>query len=119
MNTVNKPWWLGSLLWLLAAAAIAEGPVGTWTLSIDTPRGTRTPSLVIREADGRYHGTLSGERGTQEIAEIAVDGDTFSFPLDVTMPMGTFAMTYSGTVEGDSLTGTIGGPRGGPGRASE
>ena len=81
-------------------------------MSVDTPRGTRNPTLVIEADADAYSGSLTGPRGRQEIERIDVDGDRFSFPLRVTMPMGEMDMIYEGTVSGDRVSGTIGNPMG-------
>jgi len=96
----------------MAGTAVAAGIEGTWILVVETPRGVQHPQLrVIGEGDA-YHGTYTGRQGELPIERIEVDGDAFSFPLRVTMPMGEMDLRYSGLINGDHLEGEIGNPRG-------
>lgn len=97
-----------------AGLAFADGNiVGAWTLSIDTPRGTNHPVLTVVATDTGYAGTMNGRRGDVEIPSIVVDGNGFSFPMQVSMPFGVFDMTYVGVVDADTMQGEVQGPRGG------
>lgn len=95
----------------LALPAVAE-IAGVWTLTVETPRGTQHPTLTITSTPTGYTGVYTGARGELPIARIEADGDNFSFPLTVTMPMGEVELKYSGTVTGDSVAGEIGNPMG-------
>lgn len=85
---------------------------GVWTLTVETPRGTQHPTLTITSTPTGYSGTYVGARGELPIERIEADGDSFSFPLTVTMPMGEVELKYSGRVTGDSVAGEIGNPMG-------
>ena len=86
--------------------------VGQWKLTVETPNGTTNPILTINAADAGYSGTYAGPRGSFELKEITVDGNTFSFPLTITIPIGTMNLQYAGKVEGDTISGSIGNPQG-------
>lgn len=86
--------------------------VGQWKLTVETPNGTTNPILTINAADAGYSGTYVGPRGSFELKEITVDGNTFSFPLTITIPIGTMNLQYTGKVEGDTISGSIGNPQG-------
>lgn len=92
--------------------ADTSGVVGQWKLTVETPNGTTNPILTINASDTGYSGTYVGPRGTFELREIKVDGNTFSFPMTITIPIGTLEMQYTGKVEGDKVAGTIGNPQG-------
>jgi len=85
---------------------------GTWTLEVSTPRGIQHPTLEVTVDNGTYSGMYTGARGALPIDEIHVQGNEFSFPLTVTMPMGKMDLRYSGQIQGDSMQGEIGNPRG-------
>ncbi len=86
--------------------------VGQWKLTVQTPNGVTNPILTISASDAGHSGTYVGPRGTFELKEIEVDGNTFSFPMTITIPIGTLEMQYTGKVDGDTLSGTIGNPQG-------
>ena len=86
--------------------------VGQWKLNVETPNGTTNPILTINAADAGYSGTYVDPRGSFELKEIRVDGNTFSFPLTITIPIGTLDLQYTGKVEGDTISGSIGNPQG-------
>ena len=100
------------LITLSGAWADSHSIVGTWTLDVNTPRGLQHPTLVVINEGDSYHGSYTGARGKLDIERIQVDGAAFSFPLTVTMPMGEMQLNYAGKVDGDSVAGEIGNPRG-------
>jgi hypothetical protein len=92
--------------------ADAQSIEGSWTLEVSTPRGIQHPTLEVTADNGSYRGMYTGRRGALPIEEIQVQGNQFSFPLTVTMPMGEMDLQYSGQFNGDSMQGEIGNPRG-------
>ena len=86
--------------------------LGQWKLTVETPNGTTNPILTINAADAGYSGTYVGPRGSFELKEIKVEGNTFSFPLTITIPIGKMDFQYTGKVEGDTLSGSIGNAQG-------
>lgn len=92
--------------------ADTSGVAGQWKLTVETPNGTTNPILTINASDTGYSGTYVGPRGSFELKEIKVEGNTFSFPLTITIPIGTIDVHYSGKVEGDAISGSIGNPQG-------
>ena len=85
---------------------------GEWTLSIDTPRGVQHPVLAIERTDNGYTATYSGRQGLLTIDEVTRDGNRFSFPLAITVPIGTIEVSYEGVIDGDRMTGVVANPRG-------
>ncbi len=85
---------------------------GEWTLTIDTPRGVQNPKVQISEANGTLSGTYESFRGPIDIASVTVDGNRFSFPLILTVPIGEIEVNYEGTIEGDRMVGLVKNPRG-------
>ena len=103
---------IGLAATLSAASAAAEDFAGTWTLSIDTPRGVQNPTLdVERNGDG-YSGTYNSLRGPIDIEKIERDGNSFSFPLTISVPIGDVEVDYRGSFEGKEMKGTVQSPRG-------
>ena len=85
---------------------------GEWTLTIDTPRGVQHPVLAIERAESGYTATYSGRQGLLSIDEVKLDGNRFSFPLAITVPIGTIEVSYEGVIDGDRMTGVVANPRG-------
>lgn len=98
---------LATAIALLATSALAEGLVGTWTLTRQTDDGPVESEMTVIEADGKYSGTIVGPRGTMEVESIAVDGAAFSFTVTVERLFIEMELNYSGTVSGDSMTGNV------------
>ena len=97
---------------LIHPAARAEDFAGTWTLTLDTPNGVQNPTLVVEINGTGYSGVYNSRRGPIEIPAISRDGNAFSFPLLISVPIGDIQVDYSGTFEGESMTGSVQSPRG-------
>lgn len=102
--------------WLLIALfvplpALAE-LAGSWTLSIDTPRGMQNPQLIVQRDGDTYSGTYHSLRGPIAIENVRTDGQAFSFEMQITVPIGAIDVVYAGTIDGDSMTGAVENPRG-------
>ena len=96
----------------VASAEKAAELAGTWILTIDTPRGVQHPTLVIDQNGELYSGVYNSRRGPIDIEAISRDGDHFTFPLVITIPIGDIEVNYSGAVSGDDMTGSVHSPRG-------
>ena len=78
---------------------------GTWNLTMQTPMGERRSTLTLSSADGTLSGQQEAEGNTTEIADGSVSGDSVSWKVSITNPM-PLTLTFSGTVNGDSMTGS-------------
>ncbi len=103
---------LATALALIGAVALADGLVGTWTLSGEGRNGPTSSELTVMKADGALTGSITGERGSAQLKSITTDGDGFSFVAVMETRMGDFELTYSGTVSGDTLTASVETPMG-------
>lgn len=81
---------------------------GQWTLEVNTRQGPqeRTAELTMEE-DGSLDGSLTTSRGTYDLTSGWVSGKKFSFTVTLTMGLRTLEATYTGTVEGNQMTGTL------------
>ena len=79
---------------------------GTWNVVVKSPMGDQPSTLTLKADGGTLTGTASAQGNTNPIANGKVDGDAVSWSNSITTP---FPMTleFSGTVDGDSLTGTV------------
>jgi len=111
---------------LVAAAAFTAAPVsgqlaGTWEVTTQGgPLGPQTSTLVLAQDGETLTGTMmfnlpeqAGGPQELEVANGTVDGSSFSFTVTLSLQGNSIDLNYSGTVDGDEMTGTRGGPRGG------
>ena len=104
----------------IAAAAVvscsppeAQSPVlGSWEGTMNSPNGAMEMSMTFTETDGAYDvaysdniADLVGFDIPSEIADVEVEGNSFSFLRVLDFQGTAFEITYAGTVEGDTLTG--------------
>src|SRR5882724_2709017 len=78
---------------------------GTWNLTMQTPMGERRSTLTLSTSGGALTGKQESEGDTTDIADGSVSGDDVSWKVSITNPM-PLTLTFSGTVNGNSLTGT-------------
>ncbi len=106
-----------ALLTLALSAMLSSLPAsaeltGSWTLTIDTPRGKQNPKLEVAQKDGVYSGTYHSLRGPIEINNVQTDGKAFSFDIQISVPIGEIDVTYTGVIDGDRMNGKVVNPRG-------
>jgi hypothetical protein len=70
------------------ASADAKAFLGVWTLGLETPQGSMSMKLVLKDMGGKVAGTISAEPvmpGEQEITDIKVDAGTLilAYALDM------------------------------------
>ncbi len=96
-----------ALAFALVAAAQEPAKVGgTWEMTIEGPQGTMTQTLTIEQNGGKIKGTLKGQRGESPV-EGTVDGNKIDFTAKRQTPNGERIMQYTGTMDGDSIKGTV------------
>jgi hypothetical protein len=97
----------GLLLTLSSMAIAADEPAkvaGTWEMTSQSPRGSRTQTMTVTQDGATIKGTIKGQRGESPLEGI-VTGNKLSFTVKRDTPNGTFTIEYTGTVDGDSMTG--------------
>ena len=107
-----------AVLWGLVAAvtapAFGQSFLGEWTATAVTPGGNVSETLtVLKSADGYVikaeligpvpEGSPTAGKGT----DIVLDGNKFSYKRTVMTPDGPLVITYTGTVSGDTFTGSV------------
>ena len=97
-----------SLVVPAAAAAQAVDISGRWDVSITSPQGPMPPSVLElkKEGDG-FVGVFNTAQGVADVsASVKEKAVTFVLPPYQT-PQGPVDLVMTGTVEGDSMQGTI------------
>lgn len=88
-----------------ADAPLAKA-AGTWDATI-TPSGQTVSMTFTLVQDGEtLEGTVTNDEGTLQIYDGSVSGDTVSFKFEVNFGATPTEVTVSGTVAGDSMSGT-------------
>ncbi len=91
-------------------AAAAASPIdGTWSLSVRAPQGNVALQVTLRAEDGRLTGTFSGDRGSGDIRNGTVDGNSFEFAISANAQNEAEASdwVFRGTLDGDAMSGTV------------
>ncbi|MHC4072782.1 MAG: translocation/assembly module TamB domain-containing protein [Planctomycetota bacterium] len=83
--------------------------VGTWELTSESSRGTRTYTLKIK--DDMTATYTSRDRETP-VTDLKVEGDQISFKVTRTFNESQFTMNFKGTLDGDTIRGKITSSRG-------
>jgi hypothetical protein len=103
---------IGSVVFALVAQAAAQTDKpadisGTWQLQIDLGGTTGTPSVTFKQ-DGE---TLTGRYVSQVVGEHditgTIKGKEFTFGFTASFDGNAVKVTYSGTVDKDSLQGKV------------
>ncbi len=90
---------------LVAVPVSGQDVTGTWVLSVDLGAGGAGDATFVFEQEGTaITGTYTGAFGTDvEVSGTVEDGEImFTFQAD---QVGE--ITYNGTIEGDTMTGTV------------
>jgi len=91
------------------ADATSNGNVadGTWLVTMESPRGTREGTLELAVQGAALKGTWSGPQGAQEFSGGSIEGAALSWRVEMEGPMGKMSLNFSGSVDGDAITGSV------------
>ncbi len=79
---------------------------GSYKVTINSPMGARDVTLALAVDGDSVSGSLSGQDGEQDFSGGSVSGNDIKFAIDMTRPM-PMKLEWAGTVDGDSISGTI------------
>ncbi|MBN2199493.1 MAG: hypothetical protein JW747_06535 [Candidatus Aminicenantes bacterium] len=88
----------------LPALAQTADVSGTWDITVNSPRGETTNPMTIVQDGEKITVTITGRRG-EFVGQGTVKGKDIEWSVTRTTPRGEFTMVYTGTVEGDSMSG--------------
>lgn len=96
-------------LFMLAAVYVVAAEVnvtGKWEIASQSPRGeyTRTVEMIQKGEDLTVK--MTSRRGDETEAKGTVKENKIEWSITRETPRGEFTITYSGTVEGDTMKGT-------------
>jgi len=78
---------------------------GTWNITVQTPMGDQASTVELHADGTTLTGTQSGNGESGPIYDGSVEGDHASWTVDITRPLA-LTVTFSATVDGDSISGT-------------
>jgi len=106
MKKILNGWFAVTLLVLVGCAASTPPAVGVWNVEMNTPLGA-LPATLTLNADGT--GVMGSDQlGEAPIDGVIYDGNSVSFSAEVDAQGQTLVLDFSGTIEGDSVSGEFG-----------
>ncbi len=94
------------LLLVISLSAQDENVTGDWEMTITTPRGERTQDVNFKQEGEKLTVIMQGRRG-EVTAEGTVKGNEIEWTITRSTPRGEFAITYTGKIEGDTMSGEV------------
>jgi hypothetical protein len=106
MNTIRARVFVGVCALAAVMVAYAANVAGNWTLSVESPRGTRESSLALTQKGEALTGTMKTQRGDMPVSG-TLKGNEIAFGYKMSMQGNEMDVQYKGTVDGDSMSGTV------------
>ncbi len=97
---------LGTLGLPVAATAQGLDLSGEWVLTVESPNGTGERQVTFVQDGDALSGEISSSRAAGELTG-TVDGDKVTFVAVVQLEGGAFDITYTATVTGDEMEGSV------------
>jgi len=92
---------------LTTSAFAADANVaGEWDLSVETQAGTGTPHFSLKQDGNKLSGTYKGMLGESPVTG-TVNGNDISISFEVNAQGMDLAISYTGTVDGATMKGTV------------
>lgn len=80
---------------------------GTWDAAVKSPDGETAFTLVLKQSGSQITGELKSEMGTASIEDGTVSGNSITFTVSLDIGGQNVEMSFSGTVEENTIEGTI------------
>ena len=81
--------------------------MGTWVLTMETPRGANEQTVVIRDEGGKVAATLGGGRGGQiDISDIARDGESLVLAFERNFQGNAIDIVLTLRLDGEAIDAT-------------
>jgi hypothetical protein len=89
-----------------AMAADDAKVAGEWKLTVESPNGTGTPTVVFKQDGGTLTGTYKGRFGEAPLKG-TIKGNEIKFTLTISPQGQDLQIDYSGDVDGDTMKGKV------------
>ena len=87
--------------------------LGAWEMTLDTPRGSMTQTLTFVADGDELTGSATARNGTIQLQNVAFEDGRITFQVTRTLRNREITQSYSATIQGNQMTGTLSGGRGG------
>lgn len=78
---------------------------GDWEMTTQSPRGERTSTVHFEQDGEKLTVTTQTMRGDEVTGEGTIVGNKIEWTITMSTPRGDFTIIYTGTVEGDTMSG--------------
>ncbi|MFC2161993.1 hypothetical protein ACFLRX_10125, partial [Acidobacteriota bacterium] len=78
---------------------------GTWTMTFVTPQGDVDTEMTIEQDGEKIKVTMEGMQGEEMVGEGTFKENKAEWSFTVSTPQGDFTISYTGTLEEDTLSG--------------
>jgi hypothetical protein len=87
-----------------ASAADTANVNGEWSLTVESPNGTGTPTVIFKQDGETLTGTYKGRFGEAPLKG-TVKGQDIKFSVTISPQGQDLVIEYSGAVDGDTMKG--------------
>lgn len=88
------------------AAAQGANVTGTWELNVESPMGSRASDAIFTQTGETLGGKMVSPRGETPLTG-TLKGDAIAFGINVNVQGQSLQIDYTGTVTGDTMSGTV------------
>jgi hypothetical protein len=105
------PFFILCALAIIATSAFARlaqtgaGVVGSWDITVESPRGKNTSLLEIKQDGDKLTGAMKSPRGERPLDSVSVKGNEITFVMTFNNQGQDIVITYKGKIEKDSMSG--------------
>ncbi|HKS58825.1 MAG TPA: hypothetical protein VJS12_26275 [Steroidobacteraceae bacterium] len=89
-----------------AAAAKVTDVSGTWELNVESPMGSRASDAIFTQTGETLGGKMVSPRGETPLTG-TISGESLKFGINVNVQGQNLQIDYTGTVTGDTMSGTV------------
>ena len=89
-----------------AATAKVMDVSGTWELNVESPMGSRASDAIFTQTGETLGGKMVSPRGETPLTG-TISGETVKFGINVNVQGQNLQIDYTGTVTGDTMSGTV------------
>ena len=109
MNSVRRLFAASLAMLALAGTAVFAADVnvtGEWTMTVETQAGAGSPHFSLKQEGTSVTGHYKGQLGEAPVTG-TVNGNEVTLKYSVNAQGADLTVTYTGTVEGDTMKGKV------------
>ena len=97
---------MAALMIVAVSAQKSVDLTGTWLLQVETGQGGGSPTFTFKQTGDKLEGTYEGTFGKAQVTG-TVKGNEARWSFNVDAQGNAMTIEYVGTVDGDSMEGTV------------